>query len=178
MLTISLKVTNHSNLHYIAEADKNLCAASKSFFSSSCKAKHLSSTSQHLGESPPAKDKERDLSLFVWESCSAVVSSTLVTIGPVGCFSPAHAENRRWLMDWFVQSLLGCLVAGCPLYKKGFNIPGRQLESDITSKPGNSTHKLFTAPFPFDKCRWLGDLRAVQCWKHGLFLLLSLWSHC
>lgn len=43
-----------------------------------------------LEDSPWPKTK-RGTFLFVWVSCSAVVSSNPLMIGPVGCFSPSQA---------------------------------------------------------------------------------------
>lgn len=105
-LTVSLKLANHINLLYIAEAAKTLVLPQRASSQPTVKPNICLPPVAALEESPWPKTK-RGTFLFVWVSCSAVVSSTLVMIGLVGCFSPSQAKDWSWLMGWFVQSLLG-----------------------------------------------------------------------
>lgn len=106
---------------------------------------------------PLAKDKERAL-LFVWVSCSAVVPSTLVMIGLVGCFSPSQAIHWIWLMHWLVQSPLGFGGRAHTLWE-GFNIYSTERGSlTISHNPRHSKHRVFISPGLFHKCLQL------NCW--------------
>lgn len=169
-MTVCLHVTNFNRL-YVAEADKTLVLPSRASSQPTVKPNICLPPVTTLEESLWPKTK-RGTFLFVWVSCSAVVSSTLVMIGLVGCFSPSQAKDWSWLMDWFVQSLLG--FGGWGLARReGFNIPGREGGSVRHYLPNQQLQtQLFTALFLFDKCLWsdhwalrFGSCPVLKTWK-------------
>ena len=88
------------------------CAALNGFFFSSWSLSDICLPPvSTFEESPLAKDKERDLSLCVAEpfSCGLIYARN---DWPGGLFSPSQAKHWSWLMDRFVQSLLGFFFGG------------------------------------------------------------------
>ena len=166
------------------------CAALNGFFFSSWSLSDiclpLVSTFE---ESPLAKDKERDLSLCVAEpfSCGLIYARN---DWPGGLFSPSQAKHWSWLMDRFVQSLLGVFfgggvaaLGGLTRRWEGFSIFRgetfrrhlhiQQLKTQLLSD------FLFFFFFLFDKCVWL----AHRALRFGSCPVLKTWvrlssSHC
>lgn len=144
-------------------------------------------------EGSPWPKTKRGTLLFVWGSCSAVVSSDPLMIGLVGCVSPSQTEGWRWLIGWYIQSSLDFWGSGEAGEGEGneeegliWREPSRKLRFKITSKYSSVTTLLRNRISQTFVMRLLGCkiLGAVQCWKHSppllgqslfLFLTAAAW---
>lgn len=132
-----------------------------------------------LKESPCPKTK-RGSFLFVWVSCSAVISSTLVTVGLVGCCSPSQAIDWGWLIALFVLSLLGFAGWGL-IWREYSRVKGGERELQTQHFHCSFTvNCFFIYLFLTNVYGWiigLRDVGAVRCWMCGQFQLQSLYSY-
>lgn len=120
-------------------------------------------------EGSPWPKTKRGTFLFVWGSCSAMVSPNPLMIGLVGCVSPSQTEGWRWLIGWFIQSSLdfwgsgGGWVSMWGLRKgvlSGGNLPG----SSGSRLPPSTAASPLSSSAAFHKHLWC-DYWTAKFWE-------------